>query len=133
MQITNFDDLIQVAKQQQLPQRLLFVFAASSIPDDATELQKEQHARGEGGELTPVLCVDKTPDQIASFAGLAAESQQTGKTWEVAFVAAVDDVGMDDKAVDEAFQRMTQMIKYGTIGSFLAFDAQGDPLQFGAA
>jgi hypothetical protein len=39
----------------------------------------------------------------------------------------------DNKDVDQAFQRMTQMIKYGTIGSLLAFDRAGEPIMFGAA
>lgn len=136
MDITSFDDLLQAARLQAEPQRLLFVFASSSVPDDATAAQKEQHARGEGGELTPILCVDKTPDQLRDFAALVEESTHTGHDWHVVFVAAMADQTAflpENKDVDLAFQRMTQMIKYGTIGSLLAFDRSGDPLQFGAA
>ncbi|MFA7438479.1 ribonucleotide reductase subunit alpha [Castellaniella sp.] len=136
MDIASFDDLLQAARLQDQPQRLLFVFADSSVPDDATPAQKEQYARGEGGELTPILCVDKTPDQLTSFSALVQESTLTGKGWHVVFVAAMADQSAflpDNKDVDLAFQRMTQMIKYGTIGSLLAFDRSGEPLQFGAA
>ncbi|MFT0532039.1 ribonucleotide reductase subunit alpha [Castellaniella hirudinis] len=135
MDITCFDDLLAAARQQPEPQRLLFVFAASGVPDDATVAQKASHARGEGGELTPLLCVDKTPAEIAGFDALVAESRHTGQDWQVMFVAAMADQSAylpDNKDVDMAFQRMTQMIKYGTIGSLLAFDRQGDPLIFGA-
>ncbi|WP_322995753.1 ribonucleotide reductase subunit alpha [Castellaniella sp.] len=136
MDITCFNDLLQAARQQPEPQRLLFVFASSGVPDDATAAQKASHARGEGGELTPLLCVDKTPAEITDFAALVQESRQTGQDWQVVFVAAMADQTAflpDNKDVDQAFQRMTQMIKYGTIGSLLAFDRQGDPLMFGAA
>lgn len=136
MDITCFDDLLQAARQQSEPQRLLFVFATSSVPEDATAAQKASHARGEGGELTPLLCVDKTPNELVDFAALVEESRNTGEDWQVMFVAAMADQTAflpDNKDVDLAFQRMTQMIKYGTIGSLLAFDRQGDPLVFGAA
>lgn len=136
MDITCFDDLLQAARLQPEPQRLLFVFAASGVPADATAAQKDSHARGEGGELTPILCVDKTPDELRDFVSLVQESQQTGQDWQVVFVAAIADQSAylpDNKDVDLAFQRMTQMVKYGTIGSLLAFDRQGDPLVFGAA
>lgn len=135
MDITCFDDLLQAARLQPEPQRLLFVFAASGVPSDATAAQKDSHARGEGGELTPILCVDKTPDELRDFVSLVQESRQTGQDWQVMFVAAIADQSAylpDNKDVDLAFQRMTQMIKYGTIGSLLAFDRQGDPLVFGA-
>ncbi len=136
MEITSFDDLLQAARQQPEPQRLLFVFAASGVPDDATPAQKASHARGEGGELTPILCVDKTPDALSSFTSLVDESRETGQDWQVVFVAAMADQSAflpDNKDVDEAFQRMTQMIKYGTVGSLLAFDHSGEPIVFGAA
>lgn len=136
MDITCFDDLLQAARLQPEPQRLLFVFAASSVPDDATPQQKASHARGEGGELTPILCVDKTPDELGTFAALVEESRRTGQDWHVVFVAAMADQTAylpDNKDVDQAFQRMTQMIKYGTVSSLLAFDRTGEPILFSAA
>jgi len=136
MDITCFDDLLQAARQQPEPQRLLFVFAASGVPDDATPAQKASHARGEGGELTPILCVDKTPAELGDFAALVEESRRTGQDWQVVFVAAMADQSAylpDQKDVDLAFQRMTQMIKYGSVSSMLAFDREGEPLVFGAA
>ncbi len=36
MDISTFDDLLAAARAQPQPQRLLFVFAAIELPDDAT-------------------------------------------------------------------------------------------------
>ncbi|MER1967860.1 ribonucleotide reductase subunit alpha [Castellaniella sp. GW247-6E4] len=135
MDITCFDDLLVAARGQPDPQRLLFVFVDSALPADASAAQKAAHARGEGGELTPVLCVDKTPAELSDFAALAAESAHTGKGWRLVFVAAMADAGVPGTAegrrrVDEALQRMVQMVKYGTISSLLAFDHAGDPVTF---
>uniref|UniRef100_UPI00333F6A18 ribonucleotide reductase subunit alpha n=1 Tax=Castellaniella defragrans TaxID=75697 RepID=UPI00333F6A18 len=138
MDITCFDDLLEAARRQPDRQRLLFVFVASAAPADATAAQKAAHARGEGGELTPVLCVDKRPDELNRFAELVAESVHTGKDWHLVFVAAMADVEAPESAdgrrrVDEALQRMVQMVKYGTISSLLAFDHDGDPVMFSGA
>ncbi len=136
MDITCFADLLPAARLQPEPQRLRVVVAASSVPDDATPQQMASHARGEGGELTPILCVDKTPDELGTFAALVEESRRTGQDWHVVFVAAMADQTAylpDNKDVDQAFQRMTQMIKYGTVGSLLAFDRAGEPILFSAA
>ena len=40
MTISSFDDLLQAARSQPEPQRLLFVFAGVELPDDATPEQR---------------------------------------------------------------------------------------------
>ena len=67
MEITSFDDLLHAARAQPEPQRLLFVFAGVELPDDATPAQRERFAAGQGGALVPMMCVDKRPEEIASF------------------------------------------------------------------
>ena len=61
MTIRNFDDLLQAARQQAQPQRLLLVFAGASLPAGATAEQRAAFAAGESGELAPLMCVDKDP------------------------------------------------------------------------
>lgn len=135
MDIASFDDLLQAARHQPEPQRLLFVFAAADVREDASPVQKDLHASGMGGELTPVLCVDKTPDELTDFSGLVEESRHTGKDWHVVFVGAIADrptpSAGSDPIVDDALRHITQMIRYGTTGSLLAFDHRGDPLKLG--
>ena len=70
MDISSFDDLLQAARMQPEPQRLLFVFAAVELPDDATPAQRARFEAGQGGALVPLMCVDKTPQELASFEAL---------------------------------------------------------------
>lgn len=133
MMLTSFDDLLRAARQQPQPQRLLFVFAGVSLPADADAVQRERFAAGQGGELTPLMCVDKTPEELDGFSGLLDESRQFGQDWAIVFVAALD--GRDGRAPssDESsapLQRMVEAIKAGSIAAFLPFDRQGEPLQF---
>lgn len=73
--ISSYSDLIQASYSQQEPQRLLFVFCRAELPDEASPEEKAAFERGEGGALTPVVCVDKTPDEAPDFATLHEESR----------------------------------------------------------
>ncbi len=127
MNITTFDELLTAARQQREPQRLLCVFAASELPADSTPEQAARFEAGQGGALAPLMCVDKTPQELASFAALAGEAQQFGQAWALVFVAAMAD-GPD---VEAPMQRMVEDIKRGAIGSYIPFNAQGEAVQLG--
>ena len=134
MTIASFDDLLRSAREQSEPQRLLFVFTSAGVPDDATPEQRARFEAGQGGTLTPLMCVDKTPDEWASFDALAEESRQLGQPWDIVFVAAM--AGRDGRSptsvdAEAPLQRMVESIKAGTIGGFIPFDDQGRPVQFG--
>jgi hypothetical protein len=131
MDIASFDDLLQAARAQRQPQRLLFVFAGAELPPDGTAEQRRQFEDGHGGALVPVMCVDKTPDEIGAFADLAAESRAMQCEWSVVFVAAVD--GRDGRAVTSAegeapLMRMIDAIKAGSLGAFIPFNRDGEPV-----
>ena len=89
MDISSFDDLLLAAGQQSEPQRLLFVFAASELPEDATEEERVRFESGEGGALKPVMTVDKLPAEVPSFDSLLDESKGTGAHWDIVFVASL--------------------------------------------
>jgi hypothetical protein len=80
MNITNFDDLLQAAAMQHEPQRLLFVFAGKELPDDATLAQRVRFEAGQGGALVPLMCVDKAPQELASFAALVTRGAAVWET-----------------------------------------------------
>lgn len=129
MAISHFADLLDEARRQPEPQRLLFVCTRAELPDHPSEEQRRRFEQGEGGVLTPVLCVDKTPDELGDMAVLVAESQATGVDWDIVFVAALADQG-DSELAERHLQRMVESLKMGSIDQFLAFDRTGEVVGF---
>jgi hypothetical protein len=134
MTISGFDELLQAARSQDEPQRLLFVFAAAEMPEDATPAQRAAFDAGEGGTLTPMMCVDKSPAELASFAELAAEAGGFAQPWDIVFVAALSgSAGRVPTSADaeEPLQRMVDAIRTGRLNGFIPFDRRGETVRFG--
>ena len=132
--ISSYSDLIQASYSQQEPQRLLFVFCRAELPDEASPEEKAAFERGEGGALTPVVCVDKTPDEAPDFDVLHEESRATGQAWDVVFVAAMSCRGGTPPSSDEAQQPLTMMvesIRLGHISNYLPLDSNGNAVSLG--
>jgi hypothetical protein len=133
MTISSFDDLLRSARAQATPQRLLFVFATAGVPDDATAQERARFEAGQGGTLTPLMCVDKAPEELASFETLLEESRQIDRAWDIVFVAALSgtaDASPTSSEAEAPLQRMIDSIKSGRVGGFIPFDVQGLPVQF---
>ena len=131
--ISSFDDLLHAARRQPEPQRLLFVFARAELPEDSTPEQQRRFANGAGGALVPLMCVDKAPDELTTFAALADEARLSGPEWAVVFVAALagrPGHPLDAKDAEAPLQRMVEAIKAGSHGSFIPFDGNGRPVVF---
>jgi hypothetical protein len=133
MNISSFDELLRAAREQSEPQRLLFVFAETVLPDDSTPEQRARFEAGQGGALAPLMSVDKTPEELSTFAALADESRQFGHDWAVVFVTSLS--GRDGRAptseeADRSLQRMIESIKTGLFAAFIPFDRRGQPLLF---
>ena len=133
MEISNFDDLLHAAREQPEPQRLLFVFANAVLPDDSTPEQRARFEAGQGGALTPLMSVDKTPEELSTFAALVEESRHFGHDWAVVFVASLS--GREGRSptseeADRSLQHMIESIKTGVFGSFIPFDRHGQPVLF---
>ncbi len=133
MDITNFSDFLAAARTQDQQQRLLFLFAVRELPPNHTPGQKKRFEAGQGGALTPVMCVDKGVDELLDFASLAQESRQTGQPWDVAFAAAL--AGQDGAAptaadIERALRMMVDAVHRGAIERFIAFDPQGEAMRF---
>lgn len=134
MSLASFQDLLDAAQQQPEPQRLLFVFAKVELPQNATAEQRERFENREGGTLTPSLCVDKAPEDIASFEALAEESRHTGQEWDMVFVGSLSGRAGVTPSADEAAQPlrfMVNAINNGQVAQFATFDRHGRVLQFG--
>jgi len=131
MNISSFDDLLRAAREQPEPQRLLFVFAEAALPDDSTPEQRARFEAGQGGALTPLMSVDKTPEELGTFAALVEESRRFGPDWAIVFVASLpgrDGRAPTSKEADQSLQRMLESIKAGSIGTFIPFDRRGEPV-----
>ncbi len=138
-EIEHFNDLLRAAHAQQERQRLLLVFVTSELPEGASAAQREGHARGEGGALSPLMCVDKLPEEIESFDALVREAREyalPGPQWQLVFAAALmgtPEREPGDAETDRALGRMVESIKGGTIDALLAFDREGRAVQLGRA
>ena len=126
--IADFADLLQLARSQQQPQRLLFVFVKASLPEDSTPQQQAEFAASIGGELEPLMAVDKAPDALDDFGTLVAEAAEFGPPWSLVFVSSLsgrDARQPDDDAVDSALDEMIERVRAGWFEGMLPFDPQG--------
>lgn len=132
--VSSYSDLILASRSQEEPQRLLFVFCRAELPDDASAEDRAAFERGEGGALTPVICVDKTPDEAPEFGALKEESRSTGQQWDLVFVAAMSGRAGMEPSSDEAQQPLTMMvesIRLGHLGNYLPLDRNGEAVALG--
>lgn len=130
---TPFDQLLGAARQEREPQRLLFVFVSAELPEDASEAERQRFEENAGGSLKPVLCVDKLPEELSDFAALREESERTGVAWDLLFAAALPGQAGITPNADEAEQPLKMMvsaIETGNVGRFLAFDRNGQTVDF---
>ena len=135
MTISSFDDLLLAACEQPQGQRLLLVFANADLPDDATPEQRAGFEHGAGGALVPIVCVDKTPDEIGNFERLSKEAAQFGTPWRVLFASSMSgtgDASPTSKAAEPALERMVDAIKQGAFANMIAFDTLGDAITLDA-
>lgn len=132
-EVSHFDRLLLAAAAQPEPQRLLFVFAAAGVPDDATASQRQRHSAGAGDTLTPLMCVDEAPAELSGFHALNAESRKAGPPWQVVFAAGL--AGHDGQPpgaarIEHALRAMVERVRGGSIDGLLALDPSGAPLSF---
>lgn len=132
--ITDFRSLLQAAAGQDEPQRLLFVFVKTGLPDDHDEGQAERFRAGQGGALLPVMYVDKAPGELTTFEDLSTESQRMGEDWQMVLVAALSGRNGRSPTAGQAEEALKSMVKTihagGDLSSFLAFDRNGELLTF---
>jgi len=134
VQITNYETLLEAGREQSCPQRFLFVFAKSQLPEEHSEEEAARFKKGHGGELTPMMCVDKPLDELSTFAALALEAEKKFLEWQLVFVAAMsgeNGVMPTTEAVEESLKMMVQTIQFGgDMSGYLVFNRKGDPIRF---
>ena len=133
MNSTAFDQLLAAARAQPDAQVLLFVFAGCELPANATPDQRQRYQQGRGGTLTPLMCVEKTLDELSTFDALVEESRAVGPPWEVVFAAGLGGRGGQPpapQAVDAALHGMVEQVKQGAVDRMLALSRRGETLAF---
>lgn len=135
MEISNYETLLMAAHQQAEPQRFLFVFVSKSLADDHNEAQAAKFKAGLGGELTPVMTVDKPLDELTDFADLVAESELLQKPWDMVLVACLSGKNGVMPTSDDSVKYLEAMMKTvemgGSLSKYMVFDKTGTPLIFG--
>ena len=132
MIVTGFQSLLDAARQQPEPQRLLLVFTRAELPDNATVEQRAKFEQGEGGALVPVMYVDKKPEEVRSFDELVEESRHTGQHWDMMFVGCLSGQGgrgLDDNTVQKALETMIMSIQGGIVAHLLAYRPNGEQVR----
>ena len=130
MNITCFDDLIAAARTQPTPQTLLMVFVDVELPPDASLDERTRFEQGQGGALTPRMCLDRAAADLSDWTDLAAEADQQSPAWRMVMVAALSGTPKGD-AIEQALNRMVMAVHQGQIEGFIPFDRQGQTVQFG--
>lgn len=127
--------MLAVAARQDQPQRLLFVFLRASLPPGSDPEQIRRYDDGEGGGLEPVMCVDKTPEELTTFSALVEESRQMGQDWHIVLVASLsgrNGIAPSDNDAEAPLNMMVQTVQNGgDLSGFVAFRKNGEPLKFG--
>lgn len=136
MSISNFNDLLNAAKYQSDPQRLLFVFVSIEQPEQANDKENQVYQSGRGGHLIPLACVDKTPDELEhGFEQLSAEADNFILGWDMVFVGALGGSQPEAPSSELAqpyLDQMIEMIKIGRVASLNLFDKQGQAVMLHA-
>ena len=134
IEITDYESLLAVGKQQIEPQRFLFVFLQVSLPADHNDEDKQRFHSGQGGELQAIMCVDKDLEELTNFADLVLESKQMEQDWSMVLIACLAGKNGSLPSAKEAEQPLKNMVQTvqngGDLSKYLAFDKQGVLLHF---
>ncbi len=129
--IDSYADLLKLARAEKNPQRLLLVFTRAEIEHDANEVQKDSFDKGVGGLLKPIMCVDKSIDELTNFEDLVAESDKTEQSWSVMFAACLSGSNGTMPTSEDANKPLDAMIaaiNNGMVSQYLAFNRNGELL-----
>ena len=122
-----YSELLAMAQQQDQPQRLLFLFAQ---PEGNNPKKSKKHQKG---HLTPVMCVDKLPEEVGSFSALVDEADKIEKNWQFIFISGLSGENNQAPTTEDAepyLNRMTSDLMTGqNIARYLVLDRDGKPIE----
>ena len=123
-----YDALLELARSKKEAQRILFVFAESA---------KRIDGEGDSSDftITPVMFIDKELHELSDFPTLIEDSKETGKNWDLVFVAGL--LGKVNKLpsfseTDQQLDSMVKAINQGEIERFAVYTADGSIAELSA-
>ncbi len=125
MMSSSFKKMIQAAEAQDQPQRLLIMLAKSEVETDDKE-------EGMSGTISPVICVDKTPDEITTFEDFVSEADKINPDWDMLFIAGLTGENNQMPTTEEADPVLNKMVNDLMSGqdlsNYLVLDRNEDPV-----
>jgi len=122
-----FSKLIEAAKQQEQPQRLLMLFAKAE-----GNKKKGKNAVNETGTVTPLMCVDKLPEELESFDALIKEADGISEDWNFVLIAGLggsDGVAPPTEAAEPYLNQMANDVMMGQdLTGYTILDRQQNPV-----
>ncbi len=119
--IRDFQDILDMAYAMEEPQRLLLLLAKA---DSQGSLGSDGHT----GTLTPIICVDKAPEEIDNFASLVAEADQVTTDWDMMLVASLSGAEGNAPTSEQAEPHLDRMANDVLTGQdltrYVIFDRQ---------
>ncbi|XOV79880.1 MAG: ribonucleotide reductase subunit alpha [Aestuariibacter sp.] len=125
-----FNELLVRAKEQPSPQQILFLFTAT----DVTRKSRKQDTQR--GTISPVMMVDKTPDELSNFAHLMQEADGINANWDMVFIACLSGNGAASPTPEDIeyfLKQMAKDVEGGTnIHRYVVFDRKENPIEISA-
>jgi hypothetical protein len=122
--ISTFAELLKEAAQQDQPQRMLFLFIKSEA--------KKNKNKHKTGTLTPLMCVDKLPEDIKDFASFSKEADSISKDWDMMMIAGLNGENGKPPSEDDAEPYLNQMANNvsdgNDISNYVIFDRDEKPV-----
>ena len=122
--IANFQELLNEARKQDQPQRLLFLFAKAEA--------KKKKSKHKTGTITPVMCVDKLPEELLDFASFAKEADGISSDWDMMMIAGLNGKEGVAPTTEEAEPYLNQMANNVSDGqdlsNYVIFDREENPI-----
>lgn len=122
-----FKELLDLTNEQEQPQRLMFLFANAESKNPKKSKKHQQ------GTIEPVMCVDKLPEQLTTFAALKSEADSIEKNWNFVFIASLSGENGMTPSEDDAepfLNKMVNDVKSGNnVGRYVIYDRDENPIE----
>ena len=122
-----FKELLELTHQQDQPQRLMFLFAKAESKNPKKSKKHQQ------GFIEPVMCVDKLPEQLTTFAALKSEADSIEKNWTFVFIASLsgeDGMTPSEDDAEPFLNKMVNDVKTGNnVSRYVIYDRDENPIE----